>query len=853
MAELSYFVYGKYFTKNGASDYCLLDHSAEYNERNISPFLELVRPFKPQLEGLETKSVALLPFDDAYVLVQSQLHREDEIAQKMGMQARTNRQFRRTVFILLSSIEIERYVKEGKIQYRDIIELTEDPSELKNGEHSLRNYSKPGQVTPILRPSTYTSERSLTLPVTERIRKTLWMIEHTGIREANSFVPYSLKLYCGSNQSLDWASKLDMMEQLQLLLYNKHGILSFATENIFNQPVNLQFTDISVPKERDGSLPPFSVDLESVDMTSPSSPSHFERDYTIAKDLARAISTQDFSVIDLLLSRIYDMENMNISELKYFYTQAQSFVGNIKPNYVTRYGNVSAPRKVYKWQEFGIKVALGTQPLLSASPPLYLSAGTLTHKTSVDVVLEFETEEFESSDDLVKEISVEDLSSSAPVLFKVRALQEGRRSIRMQFFQNGVYKGGTTIEIETLARTTESKDDFASDFNVDDITNDFLMRIFDLTSIHSPDLTIYVGKKNGKYEFRLCSNKLGLKIKTVVGYVDISGIDPQKYMEDIYRELNQGITYSTNKELLDLKIDSIGTKLYDDLFPEDLKRMWWATIKDHVQSILIISDETWIPWEIIKPFSEAADGTLVEGNFLCEDFHLARWLQGSNSLPSQIDFRNLTLVISSEMKELEGDTEDLDLSQLQDLTLHGCSASVAAVLSLLASGGFDALHLAGHGVYRMDNPDYSKIALDDGDLQPVHISGARATFGKDHPIIFLNACASGRTSPSLTGVGGWVPQFLGAGASAFVGSTWNIDNLSASPFARCFYENLLGGMTIGAALHDARIKIKKAGDPSWLSYTMYANPDSIVLTQDKLKQLKGADGVTQKLLPFKGA
>lgn len=98
-------------------------------------------------------------------------------------------------------------------------------------------------------------------------------------------------------------------------------------------------------------------------------------------------------------------------------------------------------------------------------------------------------------------------------------------------------------------------------------------------------------------------------------------------------------------------------------------------------------------------------------------------------------------------------------------------------------------------------------------------------FGQERPIVFLNACQTGRGGLGLVGLGGWVKQFLKAGSSLFVGTMWEVSDESAAAFSQEFYSQIMQGKTVGEAVHLARQKIKKDGDPTWLSYTVYGDPN----------------------------
>ena len=64
-------------------------------------------------------------------------------------------------------------------------------------------------------------------------------------------------------------------------------------------------------------------------------------------------------------------------------------------------------------------------------------------------------------------------------------------------------------------------------------------------------------------------------------------------------------------------------------------------------------------------------------------------------------------------------------------------------------------------------------------------------------------------------MGGWAARFVRAGASAFIGSLWEVNDELAAKFAIKFYTELLAGQTLGDAFHAARahIRDRRPGQP----------------------------------------
>jgi CHAT domain-containing protein len=109
-----------------------------------------------------------------------------------------------------------------------------------------------------------------------------------------------------------------------------------------------------------------------------------------------------------------------------------------------------------------------------------------------------------------------------------------------------------------------------------------------------------------------------------------------------------------------------------------------------------------------------------------------------------------------------------------------------------------------------------------------------ATADGNGPMIYLNACQTGRQGYKLTGVGGFADAFLRAGASVFIGALWSIGDETAMEFCRAFYASLWAGHTLTEAAIAARNEARKIGDATWLAYVIYGHPHFRIKTQDPI-------------------
>lgn len=280
-------------------------------------------------------------------------------------------------------------------------------------------------------------------------------------------------------------------------------------------------------------------------------------------------------------------------------------------------------------------------------------------------------------------------------------------------------------------------------------------------------------------------------------------------------------------------LEEIGENLYDMLFPPLLKD-FYKRCAPQARTILIYSTEPWIPWEIIKPYG----GGLADHDcdFLCARFQVARWLTLTNTRPNplrrQVTMRTLCPVVPP---------SNLPAALLESRYLTSLPArwpplalynplprSADEVRAVMASGRVNLFHIATHGNFQVSDPTNAAIQIGTSQLTPASLTGNPIAngFAAEQPLVFINACHSGRQGLALSGLGGWVARVVQLGASGFIGTNWEVQDDLAAQFAIRFYDNLRLGSTFGAACRMARQEIRQAnpGNSTWLAYVLYAHP-----------------------------
>ena len=493
-----------------------------------------------------------------------------------------------------------------------------------------------------------------------------------------------------------------------------------------------------------------------------------------------------------------------------------------------RYSDVSFPRHTVVGRIEALRVAITRKAVNPWAVPLALERlPDDSQPMKVDACVVVSPLDFDLEGSNIETITVFPNADSPPVLFKLVVKSEGRKTIAVEFFQNARYLG--RAELET---TTSQQEQLPRLVSAQAMLE---MRATQLP----PDLTILfdrvpVGNDRHYYRYRILSPIRELNLWFEEFRSPETNIMPQGFLEETFTQLNRMFSGDTPGEFFFGRLNSIGMSLYRRLFSDDFKRLYWNSLRNKVKSIVIISFEPWIPWELVRPFNPETNE--AEDGFLCEKYNLTRWLAGAG-FPDIMSLEQLGLIVSTSNLD-SARLEAEEIKQLLGTKVRDIVSSGPSLYHLLRTNDFYGLHFACHGSFNKDNPDMSTLSLEDGTwLSPIDIDGDGLAFGKKKPLVFLNACETGQSGYALTGMGGWAEAFVGrAKCSGFIGSIWKANDESACKFAVAFYRYFLDGKTVAEAARLARLSIKQAGDPTWLSYTVYANPLAHLVIESSLQR-----------------
>ncbi|TFV49218.1 DUF7379 domain-containing protein [Bradyrhizobium niftali] len=323
---------------------------------------------------------------------------------------------------------------------------------------------------------------------------------------------------------------------------------------------------------------------------------------------------------------------------------------------------------------------------------------------------------------------------------------------------------------------------------------------------------------------------------------------PGGFSRDVYvAEIFKGIESSwlaTNR-LYDQflsRLQANGIVMANELLPDRVREALW-THRDAIRAIQVISEEPFIPWELLY-INDRKSGPDGKG-FLAE-WGLVRWLHSTPWPGPQLAMGNdrVSYVIPAYVDpalRLEGaDAERQMLVKLFGSPREVPAESIA-VTSFLQKDAreCDVLHFACHGEAAQRAVMTADLLMTgtevDGNFAQDSLSAdqvkafARFAESGPNPMVFINACQTGRAGRGIGGgVAGFVDAFLRPyserGAGALVGALWSVDDKLAYSFAEAFYRSLKQGDALVDAVRAAREAAKNRKELTWLAYSVYGNP-----------------------------
>lgn len=272
------------------------------------------------------------------------------------------------------------------------------------------------------------------------------------------------------------------------------------------------------------------------------------------------------------------------------------------------------------------------------------------------------------------------------------------------------------------------------------------------------------------------------------------------------------------------RLIELGERFFSECWPEEAKneiRRWEGG------RLLLDLDEALlgIPWEL------AHDGR----DFIACRFEVGRrareWTRGIAGRRLQAEPYIYASVLANPTGDLpssatEGEFVETILS-LQDHTEVDLIRGRVSRRSFLDS--LDRAHLvhySGHVELVASRNTPTRVAafrLHDGFLTSEEIRESLLNAGGAPLLFFNNACSSNESPASADAA----ESFLNSGCLHYIGALSKVQDESARKFARVFYQRMLSGESVGAALMKARNEVRADSSPAdltWSQYILYGDP-----------------------------
>lgn len=307
---------------------------------------------------------------------------------------------------------------------------------------------------------------------------------------------------------------------------------------------------------------------------------------------------------------------------------------------------------------------------------------------------------------------------------------------------------------------------------------------------------------------------------------------------------------ATTSNMLLAELRGAGRQLYD-ASPAIFQQAFWDIIDagHPVRTIAIITEEPFIPWELMTPY-RTKDGRRQMRGALGAEFLIGRWPTPHGVSPAQkIPLRDSFVIapkytppLAFALSEAKLVTDSFAGEAIEPADFNGIEQK-------LGSKGKTLVHFVCHGqdeeteTEAIRSGDSEKrtrnrvqiIRLENGQTlnstQILGMDGVDTIFEEQHPFVFLNACEIGRATPALVGIGGFAKSFIDLGASAVIAPLWSVKDTIAQEIAKVFYQRLLAepNTPFAEILRDLRLKAYERGhaEDTYAAYCFYGDPAAI--------------------------
>ncbi|MEZ0496372.1 CHAT domain-containing protein [Sphingomonas sp. IW22] len=453
----------------------------------------------------------------------------------------------------------------------------------------------------------------------------------------------------------------------------------------------------------------------------------------------------------------------------------------------------------------------------------------------------------------VEVIALENCAVEGEPLCKVAVPSGGTPPTILRFLVKGEVAGSARVQVEARQDGLVLASFILEPHFLD--WADHKIRVTQVTPISPPErsavLRIYEMKRDGQLRIRYDLSSADPNIAVTAEQEFPASFNDALFAADLIRKLEQAYNKSDRSyDLLATAFADEAASATHDLIPEKIRRGLWRCGRD-AASIQVIADSAHLPWELF--LVDDPDAPDIENGAFLAEWGLTRWMYNAPVPPARLPIRSgrahyvVPRYLSRGDELAAADREGEMLAKLFGAqSLQADSSTVRNYLSKQARE-CDLLHFTCHGQVKTGGVVIADLLLSDQrdeagatlrDTLSHHAVWRAARFGDNGPsgMVFVNACQTGRPGDGVVRVSGFADAFLrpkgGHGAAAFVGALWSVGDVQAFDFASRLYKRMKEGDRLADAVRSAREAGKKQGDFTWLSYTVYGNPQARLALDD---------------------
>lgn len=255
------------------------------------------------------------------------------------------------------------------------------------------------------------------------------------------------------------------------------------------------------------------------------------------------------------------------------------------------------------------------------------------------------------------------------------------------------------------------------------------------------------------------------------------------------------------------EINRIGNMLYDLLFPDGFKEIY-ETFAEKIDSWLWLCDvEPWLPWELIKPYSQEE-----QHPFLAERFALSRWVEGwGTARQKEFPLGFVGLIVEAQPNTDRLIDEWIGVGKSEKWRSLTAGLFTKTAHSIVNTLKFETPIWGIHFLTASHQDKESALALSDqiGAIER-DVESSTLKLRQKAPLVTVSSQRRTDVTALSNSESIWVPTFVKAGVSAFVGALWDVEPHIDRLFWTTFYRLIWRREYLGRAVFLARQAILQA-------------------------------------------